>query len=268
MDSQIRQFYNASKINTDWSLTVEHWCLPLLFPDCQTHFLKYTHELHQAIFKFNNIGALTVRPEPASDSSSQSMFELDSHCMHSKLSYNLAINGVPNSSAWTSGTNSVNALLAKPFYKRDEPLRLKMTEFRTHYTWQLPDVGGSPAVLVLELVYGSSADRLFGRSPTEVTLSTRLLAKSTPLAINHAEGLIEYLRYGADSGTPSFSGIATGLLIGVFAMGFFGIAYSHYAGGGGCCGTRSTVDPRCPTQDDLHMYQCVDQPTVFRFPNV
>jgi uncharacterized membrane protein YidH (DUF202 family) len=266
MDSRIRRFYKSSNITTDWSVTVEHWCLPSLFQDCSKHFLKYTRESHQAVIKVNNVGATTALPKPGLNHSSRSKFELDSHCHHSKLSYNLQINSVPNTMDWASGTDAVNALLAKPFYKRTQPLSLKHTEFRTHYKWLLSDVGGSPAIVILELVYASAADRLFGRAPTEVTLSARLYAKSTQLAINHAEGLIEYLRYAASAGSR-FSGIGRTcivLLAVVLALLGLGIAYRNYAAGH--CWEWTKVDTSSRTVD-CHLYQNLDNPTIFRSEN-
>jgi len=118
LDSRIRRFYEASNISTDWAITVEHWCLPTLFPDCSSHFLKYTSEWQQAVLKFNNLKTMLVKPQPAPGHTGNSKFELDSHCHHWKLSYNLAINGVPDSSTWSSGTDVINGMLAKPFYKK------------------------------------------------------------------------------------------------------------------------------------------------------
>jgi len=262
MDSRIRRFYDSSNISTDWSITVEKWCLPLLYPDCSSHFLKYIHESHTAILKFNNVGPMTVRPQPDKDRNSHSKFELDGHCLHSKLSYNLAIGDVPTTSAWTSGTDVINPLLATPFYKRNEPLHLKHTEFRTHYSWQLPAVGGSPAVVILELVYASAQDRLYGRTPTDVTLSTRLVANTTLLAINHAEGLIEYLRYGSPSRFSGPGQMCTAFFLGAVALVLFGVAYNNYALSH--CWARPATSTCIPTTDDLHLYHCIDQPTVFR----
>jgi len=265
MESRIQRFYKASNFSTDWSITTEKWCLPMLFPDCNIHFLKYTQELQQTVFKFNNIEAMPVRPQPAADRSSHSNYELDSHCHHSKLSYNLAIYGMPNSMAWASGTDVINDLLAKPFYKQQEPLRLDHTEFRTHFTWQLATVGGSPATVILELVYASAKDRLFGRSPTEVTLSMRLFANSTQLAINHAEGLIEYLRYDAPSRFSTVAEVCAAFFVSVIVAVLFGFAYKRYACGH-CCARKA--DQGDVEMDDIHLYQCVDQPAFFRCPNV
>jgi len=120
-------------------------------------------------------------------------------------------------------------------------------------------------MVILELVYASSADRLFGRRPTEVTLSTRLHAKTTPLAINHAEGLIEYLRFGSYSRFSGTGNVCAALFVCLLAFVAFGFAYKRYALGH--CWAQKAGDVS-PAGDELYFYQCVDHPTIFRCPNV
>jgi hypothetical protein len=223
LESRIRRFYEVSNIEVDWSKTVERYCLPSLFPDCDTHFIKHIVESHQVILKFNNANTMHMRPQAAPNLKNQSKLEVDSHCSFSKLCYELKIDGAPTTSPWTSA-DLLNGLLAKPFYKKREPLLLNKTGFRTNYKYKLHGVGGSDADASLQLEYSSEKDRAFGENPIKVELSVRLGVDATFLAIRHAEGLLESL-LEEDSGISAVYFVV--IVVVIFACSFARYVYSH-----------------------------------------